>query len=701
MSFYYKKQLISGVNVPSEYTLAEYNNLTVKPQEWIRTDSPTENASKLLRLKDVNINNPTDNEVLAYDNILHKWTNQKASGGLVARIKVLSETGSTVTATKDATTITLVEVTSGVFQCEIEEYGTWVVNSTYDNFAIQESVVVDTAKVYTVTTNHFRASITVTYPSDATVSCSKIGQETQYADSNPYTFEVEESGIWTITTTKDGKSWTQDVVISTSGEEDDIESVPDGNTVTANDITYLLYCSEVFDKSYTTLSQILNDSDTLFAVINSENGIDYLVRSTSYASDIASNQTAMSVIGASDYASNTLLEDTTWRTALLTSSYASSIINTENSVMYGNTIPTGECSASSTNGSNSPYKAFNGSTSNYWEASSTTNSWVQYAFANAVKIQKCVITPNYASSNLCAKNYKVQASNDNSTWVDLYTGTFNNTNDETATIVFRNVNAYKYYRINTIDAYGSNRIGYKSIKFFGRQNGGIQTWLRAGGITNKQYTTLSAVLADTSTVATLMANNDAVDYLVTVHSWSSDICYDENAMQCIGANNYCADTLIADPSWLADIYISENYYAYVLNVQTPMMTSNTTPSGEVFASSVASGQAYLAFDGYYETCVSIPNAVGNYVGYDFGSAKRMCLAVFQVENTSGTTYKLQGSNDGTTWTDIESFSSDSFIPNSLYINDTYRMYRFYQNSKTTNNANIDYYDITLYGRQDV
>lgn len=38
MALYYKKKLIAGVNFLPRLTMAEYNNLTVKPEHWIRTD---------------------------------------------------------------------------------------------------------------------------------------------------------------------------------------------------------------------------------------------------------------------------------------------------------------------------------------------------------------------------------------------------------------------------------------------------------------------------------------------------------------------------------------------------------------------------------------------------------------------------------------------------------------------------------------
>lgn len=40
MGLYYKKNKIAGINFLPRLTMAEYNNMEIKPQYWIRTDSP-------------------------------------------------------------------------------------------------------------------------------------------------------------------------------------------------------------------------------------------------------------------------------------------------------------------------------------------------------------------------------------------------------------------------------------------------------------------------------------------------------------------------------------------------------------------------------------------------------------------------------------------------------------------------------------
>ncbi len=61
-------------------------------------------------------------------------------------------------------------------------------------------------------------------------------------------------------------------------------NIPDGKTVTpTDDIQIWLHCANIWDKTYTTLAEVLADTDTLLALISSNNAVDYMVRSTSWA----------------------------------------------------------------------------------------------------------------------------------------------------------------------------------------------------------------------------------------------------------------------------------------------------------------------------------------------------------------------------------------------------------------------------------
>ena len=60
-------------------------------------------------------------------------------------------------------------------------------------------------------------------------------------------------------------------------------NIPDGRTVLpTDDIQIWLHCANIWNKTYTTLAEVLADTDTLLALINSNNAVDYMVRSTSF-----------------------------------------------------------------------------------------------------------------------------------------------------------------------------------------------------------------------------------------------------------------------------------------------------------------------------------------------------------------------------------------------------------------------------------
>jgi hypothetical protein len=156
----------------------------------------------------------------------------------------------------------------------------------------------------------------------------------------------------------------------------------------------------------------------------------------------------------------------------------------------------------------------------------------------------------------------------------------------------------------------------------------IQIWLKCASIKDKAYTTLSQVLADSTTLQALISSNNAVDYMVRSTTWASGVTADSGAMTLIGGNNYCANTLLGNLIWRTEI-CNSTYFESVLNVKVPAMTSNTTPSGECFGSSVYSSGStpyYNAFDDASHTTTRwqskrteyYSSIEPEYIGYDFG-----------------------------------------------------------------------------------
>jgi len=165
----------------------------------------------------------SNGDVLTYESATQKWK-PKTSAVMLAKAEVISDTGSTVTMTDGVTTIELTEVSTGNYEGDIPSYGTWTVTSVLGVDTQTATLTVDTAKIYTADLRHFSASITVTYPTGATVTCSD-GQTTLTATESPYTFTVYSSGTWTITGVLNGVTVTKNVVISTSGQTESVSFI--------------------------------------------------------------------------------------------------------------------------------------------------------------------------------------------------------------------------------------------------------------------------------------------------------------------------------------------------------------------------------------------------------------------------------------------------------------------------------------------
>ena len=182
----------------------------------------------------------------------------------------------------------------------------------------------------------------------------------------------------------------------------------------------------------------------------------------------------------------------------------------------------------------------------------------------------------------------------------------------------------------------------------------IQIWLNCGGIFNLNYTSLSEVLADTTTLLALVNDNNAADYMARSTTWAADVTADQTAMTYIGADDYCADTLLADSTWLNAI-CNSTYFESVLNVKVPTMTGNTTPSGECFAST-HDDIAYLAFDNNSSTNwgTNVENTTNHFVGYDFGFNVKIYKWVATVRGTNSVTpqYRFQYLNESNVWTQV-------------------------------------------------
>lgn len=236
----------------------------------------------------------------------------------------------------------------------------------------------------------------------------------------------------------------------------------------------------------------------------------------------------------------------------------------------------------------------------------------------------------------------------------------------------------------------------------------IQTWLNCANIWDKAYTTIGEVLADSSTLSALIASNNAAEYMARSTTWASDVCADSTAMSFIGLNNYCSNALLTVSSWCTAI-CNSTYMESVLNAKVPTMTSDTAPSGQVIYSSQGNtDKAFQAF-GASGNWASNGTTV-QYIGYIFTAPVRVFKT--RIVNRTHSTpraiqdFKLQTSSDGTTWTDVESYTNSVSTSggSSEYINTNYSEgtgWRLYITAEYNGNAGAAANVIQFYGRQDV
>lgn len=200
---------------------------------------------------------------------------------------------------------------------------------------------------------------------------------------------------------------------------------------------------------------------------------------------------------------------------------------------------------------------------------------------------------------------------------------------------------------------------------------------KCAGIANPEYDTIAGVIGDSSVLETVITSNNAMDYLVRSTDWTSAIASSQAAMTEIGNNNYASDTLISDTTWVVAIGNSL-YMEKVLNVKVPP----TSESGNLIYGT-SDGQAWYGqtrpFSGSgspaYTPSSAGKNGVSVWFGYNFREIVK--IVGFKFKNDSNTNEfpavmvakngKVQGSNNGTTWNDVASFSNPSNASNYTFL----------------------------------
>ncbi len=464
----------TDIDNPTNGQTLIYNSTS---QKWENNDG---GSASLAGLSDVDLTTPTDGQVLTYDSVNQEWVNADigASGGSNITVTTTEATlhGQNVTITDGVTTLTETFSPSGV---ALFEGVTMTGQLTIASGAFSTTVNVPYFGNYNPILSGFTATITVTFPADSTCTCTKSG-ETQTAYVSPHTFYVHSAGTYTITATDGTHTKSDTVTITTDGQSESVTLtyVPDGSTVLpTDDIQIWLNCADIYDKTtYTTLSDVLSDSTTLSTLINDNNAVDYMVRSTTWASGICADSTAMSYIGLNNYASNTLLADSDWLNAICNSTYFESVLNVKVPTMTSATTPSGVVSASSYLDSRyAPYMAFSGSTTAGWMGSDAegrfdTGAYIQYQFPNTVEVRKGTIQLIGSDSN--GLTMELLASNDgfvNDTHTLVSNIAFASASSRSVNFTVNNTGAYSYYRLRSTSVNSASGDGM-IVQFYGRQD---------------------------------------------------------------------------------------------------------------------------------------------------------------------------------------------------------------------------------------
>ena len=120
------------------------------------------------------------------------------------------------------------------------------------------------------------------------------------------------------------------------------ESIPDGAEVMPiNDITTWLKTSEISKQySYTTIEQVIADSTCTESLMNNENAMKYLARSTEFADAICASETTMTYLGQSAYVDDTVLNSDLWKQKIKLSQYWTLVYASKTVTVYGGAYET-------------------------------------------------------------------------------------------------------------------------------------------------------------------------------------------------------------------------------------------------------------------------------------------------------------------------------------------------------------------------
>lgn len=376
-------------------------------------------------------------------------------------LNVYAPTGSTirVTATGETYTGTGAGSTAVVFALH-QASTTYTIQVTLDGASKTDSVTTPSASGGTGSKTLEFGTINVTLDTEfvgETITCVNGGTTiSKTASSTSLVFYPPTTGTWTISGTISGKTYSvnAEVVDLSTPVSVILQTIPEGTTVLpTDDIQTWLKCANITDKSYTTLTEVLADKETFETLLADSNACDYMARSTTWADDICSDEKSMLSLGKYTYCRNVLLEDATWESEIVGSTYFKVALDPLIPTMTGMTTPYGRLWTTYSDVWSNSYLwwIFNHNEMGGDDAASglqTTDSWIAFEFSEPVKIEKFYLM-NETNTSVYPGTFSIDASNDGGqTWETL--GTYTNSGQGQA-------GSKTYYDVNSDDFYTNVR----------------------------------------------------------------------------------------------------------------------------------------------------------------------------------------------------------------------------------------------------
>ena len=317
--------------------------------------------------------------------------------------------------------------------------------------------------------------------------------------------------------------------------------------------------------------------------------------------------------------------------------------------------------------------AVDNSTTTWWMDNTSTPWWsIDFGSGNTKRIEKYTICGQHLygnpSGNDTMNSWRLEGSNDNSNWTTVDTRTGVTTwADQPATVDFTNmtgtVGDYRYYRINVTANNGGPNCGLAELSMFEAttSTSTVNPTTEYISVTDtySNITDISNWGDINSTSITETTNNQSLYYWVSIDP----------------ASNYGSNTEIkifhqGESLWRTIAKNNAGTWEYNSSVLVAGGYTSDVTSGETFTTDnpINSGVVGNAFDDSNSTNVdfmtSSTSLLPRHIAVEYASAKTVTKVTINCNGSEGrgknVTFKVQGSNDNSSWTDLHTESGYNF-----------------------------------------